>query len=390
MPKQKLILFDTTLRDGEQSAGATMFASEKRIIANKLSDFGVDIIEAGFAAASIGDVQAIQSVCEELKNKNTTICSLSRCTSADIDAAYEALRSRENRRIHIFLATSKIHMDYKLKKNEAEILEMIAKNLTYAGKFFDDIEFSPEDASRTDLEFLYKVCEMAIKHGAKTINITDTVGYALPFDFYNRVLSVKNNVPNIDKAVISVHCHNDLGLATANTLSGVLAGARQVECTINGLGERAGNCAIEEVVMAIKTHNDAFDVEINVDTTQIAGMSKAVADITGFAVQKNKAIVGQNAFAHQSGIHQDGILKHSATYEIIKPQDVGVDSTIMKLGKHSGKAALKLKLRQLGFDILDDQLLQVIMNSVKNLADNQKDVTDSDLHDIATKATSFT
>ncbi len=372
----KVKIFDTTLRDGEQAPGAGLDAQSKLEIAYQLSRLGVDVIEAGFAISSPEDFKSVALVSEHIKN--TTICSLSRCVKKDIDAVKDALMKAKLKRIHLFIATSPIHMQYKLKKNPEEVLQIAVDAVKYAKNFFDDIQFSPEDASRSEPEFLYKVIEEVIKAGATTINIPDTVGYAVPEQFAELIASIINNVPNINKAIISVHCHNDLGLAVANSLAAIKTGARQIECTVNGIGERAGNAAIEEVVMALKVRKDYFCVDTKINTKEIIRTSRLVSRLTGFVVAPNKAIVGKNAFRHESGIHQDGVLKYRQTYEIMSPEDIGLDKNELVLGKHSGRHALMQRLKELGFQ-LSDKDLNVVFEEFKRLADRKKEVFDEDL-----------
>ncbi len=374
---EKIIIFDTTLRDGEQCPGASLNINEKLEIARQLAVLGVDVIEAGFPVSSPGDFESVKRVAKEVKGP--IICGLARAIDRDIDAAYSAVKYSQKPRIHVFLATSKIHMKYKLKKAEDEILKLAVWAVKYAKAKCDDIEFSPEDASRTEKEFLYKVVDAVISSGAKTINIPDTVGYTTPFEFAQIIKGIKENVPIIDKAVISVHCHNDLGLGVANSLSAVLNGARQVECTINGLGERAGNASLEEIVMTIRTRNDIFKgLKTDINTKEIFKTSRLVSKLTGMPVQPNKAVVGANAFAHESGIHQDGVLKERITYEIMRPEDVGVTETRIVLGKHSGRHAFKKRLESLGY-VLKDNQLEKAFNRFKILADKKKEIFDEDL-----------
>ncbi len=379
-------IFDTTLRDGEQSPGATLTSAEKIEVARGLARLGVDVIEAGFPAASPDDLAAVQRIARDVGSKPVhedvthipSICGLARAKKSDIDQAWEAVRPAAHPRIHTFLATSEIHMKHKLRKTRPEVLQIIKDMVAYARTLCDDIEFSPEDAARSDPEFLYEALEAAIQSGASTLNIPDTVGYATPEEFGALIRGIKNNVPSIDRAVISVHCHNDLGLATANTLAGIHGGARQAEVTINGIGERAGNTSLEEVVMALHTRRAVYDLHTNIDTTQIFRMSRMVSNYTGIAVQPNKAIVGANAFAHEAGIHQDGMLKHRDTYEIMQPETVGVSHSQLILGKHSGRHALKVHLERLGFELDEEQLSQAFTR-FKDLADKKKDITDADL-----------
>jgi len=374
---EKIIIFDTTLRDGEQCPGASMNINEKLEIARQLSVLGVDVIEAGFPISSPGDFESVMRVAKDVRGPS--ICGLARAIEKDIDAAYNAVKYSKKPRIHIFLATSKIHMKYKLKKAKGEILRLAVASVKYARNKCHDIEFSPEDASRTEKDFLYKVVEAVIDAGARTVNIPDTVGYTTPFEFAELIEGIKDNVPNIEKAVISVHCHNDLGLSVANSLAAVLNGARQVECTINGLGERAGNASLEEIVMTIKTRKDLFnDIGTNINTKEIFKTSRLVSKLTGMPVQPNKAIVGANAFAHESGIHQDGVLKERITYEIMKPEDVGVTGTNLVLGKHSGRHAFKERLKSLGFALKEEQF-EKAFDRFKMLADKKKEIFDEDL-----------
>jgi len=377
MKKEKILIFDTTLRDGEQSAGASMSVEDKIEIALKLNAMKVDIIEAGFPFASKGDFQAVKKISEI--SKYSTVCGLARAQSKDIDAAGEALKAAKQKRIHTFISTSDLHMKYKLRMSKKEVLESIKKSISIASKYTDDIEWSPEDASRTDLSFLYKSIEVAIKSGAKTINIPDTVGYAVPDEFGMLIKNIKENVSNIDKSVISVHCHNDLGLAVSNSLSAIVNGARQIECTINGIGERAGNAALEEIVMCLKTRGDKLPFYSDVDTKKITLISHLVSTVTGFPVQPNKAIVGKNAFAHESGIHQDGMLKNSNTYEIITPESIGLSSSELVLGKHSGRHAFKVKLSEIGYEF-DENKVNKLFKKFKDLADKKKQVFEEDLY----------
>ncbi len=377
---EKIIIFDTTLRDGEQAPGASLNHKEKLEVAYALADLGVDIIEAGFPISSPGDFEAVQAVAKAVKGP--IICGLARAIKADIDAARKALKPAKRARIHVFLATSKIHMQYKLKKAEDEILRLAVESIKYARNFCDDIEFSPEDASRTEKRFLFKVVESVIAAGATTVNIPDTVGYAVPEEFGDLIRSIKGNVSNIDKAVISVHCHNDLGLATANSLAAVKNGARQVEGTINGLGERAGNAAMEEIIMGINVRKDLFgDVETSIHREQIYKVSRLVSALTGFVIAPNKAIVGGNAFRHESGIHQDGVIKERTTYEIINPSDVGFTGEGLVLGKHSGRHAFRVRLKAIGFTLKDEQMERAF-ERFKELADKKKSIYDDDLRTI--------
>lgn len=372
----KIYIFDTTLRDGEQSPGATMNLEEKLLIAEVLDNMGVDIIEAGFAISSQGDFDAIQQVGKKMKNAIT--CSLARARPEDIEKAAEALKPAKRPRIHTFISTSPIHIEHQLKTTPEKVLELVIESVSKARNLCDDVEWSAMDATRSDIDFLCKTIELAIKAGAKTVNIPDTVGYTLPQEFLETIKQIKNRVPNIDKAVISVHCHNDLGLAVANSLAAVQAGARQIECTINGIGERAGNTAMEEVVMAIKTRNDFMPYSTDIDTKQIMRASKLVSAVTGFVVQNNKAIVGANAFAHESGIHQDGMLKNASTYEIMTPESVGLVRSELVMGKHSGRAAFRDKLKELGLT-LGDNAFEDTFNKFKKLADKKKKIYDDDI-----------
>ncbi|MEO1766222.1 2-isopropylmalate synthase [Thiobacter aerophilum] len=378
MAKDKLIIFDTTLRDGEQSPGASMTKEEKVRIARQLERMRVDVIEAGFPAASNGDFEAVKAVADVIKD--STVCGLARALERDIDRAGEALRGAVSGRIHTFIATSPIHMEKKLRMTPEQVLQQAVQAVKWARKWTDNVEFSPEDAGRSELDFLCRVLEAVIDAGATTINIPDTVGYNLPHQFGELIRQLRERVPNSDKAVFSVHCHNDLGLAVANSLSAVLNGARQVECTINGLGERAGNAALEEIVMAVRTRQDVFPCDTTIDTTQIVPASRLVASITGFAVQPNKAIVGANAFAHESGIHQDGVLKHRQTYEIMRAEDVGWTANRMVLGKHSGRNAFKTRLKELGIELPSEEALNAAFARFKELADKKHEIFDEDLH----------
>ncbi len=374
--KEKVIIFDTTLRDGEQAPGATMNLEEKLLIAKTLEKMGVDVIEAGFPAASNGDFEAVNQIAKTIKN--SVICGLARAKKSDIERTAEAIKPAAKGRIHTFLATSAIHMQYKLKMDESQILSAISDSVALARNLCDQVDWSPEDATRSKHDFLFKAIETAIKSGANTINIPDTVGYTTPDEYFALIKAIKNNVVNIDKAVISTHCHNDLGLAVANSLAAMQAGARQIECTINGIGERAGNAALEEIVMAIKTRGDFYRMSTDIDTTMITRISKLVSSITGFAVQYNKAIVGANAFAHESGIHQDGMLKNRETYEIMTPSSIGLDKTSLVLGKLSGRAAFKDKLQQIGYDLSDEKLSEAFQK-FKDLADKKKEILDEDI-----------
>ena len=373
---EKIIIFDTTLRDGEQAPGASLNQKEKLDIAYQLEKLGVDVIEAGFPVSSPGDFESVKRIAREIKRP--VICALARATPRDIHTAYQAIKPARHARIHVFLATSKIHMKYKLKKAEDEILRLAVKAVKGARNICDDIEFSPEDASRTEKEFLYRVVEAVIKAGAETINIPDTVGYSEPEEFGNLIRSLRENVPNINNAVISVHCHNDLGLAVANSLSAVKNGARQVECTVNGIGERAGNASMEELVMGLKVRKDTFGLTTSIKTKEIYKTSRLVSALTGFAVAPNKAVVGLNAFRHESGIHQDGVLKKRATYEIIHAEDVGFKVESLVLGKHSGRHAFRERLKKLGYKLNESEVKEVF-EKFKLLADKKKQVFDDDL-----------
>ena len=373
----KIIIFDTTLRDGEQAPGASMNSFQKMEVAVQLEKLGVDIIEAGFPVASPDDFTAVSVIARQIRKSG--ICALARCIYKDIEAAGTSLKKAKPPRIHLFLATSKIHLQYKFKKAENEIIAIAKDSIKEAKKFCSDIEFSPEDATRTERSFLYQVIEMAINEGAATINIPDTVGYSYPQEIHSLITDIRNNVPNIEKAVLAIHCHDDLGLATANSLSAVLAGARQVHCTINGLGERAGNASLEEVVMAIKTRKDVFgEFYTDINTREILRTSKLVSNVTDFPVPPNKAVVGKNAFRHESGIHQDAVLKKRITYEIMDPKEVGVSESSIVLGKHSGRHAFRDRLKNMGF-LLNDAQLEKAFIRFKEVADKKKDIYDDDL-----------
>ncbi|EAT11738.1 2-isopropylmalate synthase [Bermanella marisrubri] len=380
----ELIIFDTTMRDGEQSPGASMTLDEKVRIGKALEKMRVDVIEAGFAAASIGDFESIAAVAKAVKE--STICSLARAVDNDIDRAAEALKQAERARIHTFIATSPIHMEHKLRMSPDQVVERAVYAVKRARSHVADVEFSCEDAGRSDMDFLCRVIEAAIDAGASTINIPDTVGYAIPEEFGYKIKTLLERIPNADKAIFSVHCHNDLGLAVANSLAAVSNGARQVECTINGLGERAGNAALEEIVMGVKTRPDLFDVQTNIDPQFIVPTSRMVSTITGFPVQPNKAIVGANAFAHESGIHQDGVLKHRETYEIMKAEDVGWGANRMVMGKHSGRAAFRSRLEELGVTFESDQDLNKAFAQFKELADKKHEIFDEDLQALVSAA----
>ena len=380
--KDHLVIFDTTLRDGEQSPGASMTKEEKIRIAKQLEKLQVDVIEAGFPAASQGDFESVQAVASVVKD--STICGLARAVENDIVKAGEAIKSANSGRIHTFIATSPIHMEKKLRMSPDEVVERAVWAVKKARNFTDDVEFSPEDAGRSDVDFLCRVIEAVIDAGATTINIPDTVGYNVPHQFGNLFKELIERIPNSDKAIFSAHCHNDLGLAAANSLAAVRNGARQIECTINGLGERAGNTALEEVVMAVKTRQDIFTVDTRINTKEILAASRLVSNITGFPVQPNKAIVGANAFAHESGIHQDGVLKHRETYEIMRAEDVGWSTNKMVMGKHSGRNAFKTRLEELGIEFETEQELNEAFVSFKELADRKHEIYDEDLQSLVT------
>jgi 2-isopropylmalate synthase len=374
--KQRVVIFDTTLRDGEQSPGASMTLEEKLQVAELLDEMGVDIIEAGFPIASNGDFEAVSEIAKVVKR--SVVCGLARAGAADIDRAAEALQHAERRRIHTFIGTSPLHREFQLQLDKDQVYERVVSSVTRARNFTDDVEWSPMDATRTEHDYLLRVVEAAIKCGATTINIPDTVGYATPDEFRDLIRMLIEKVPNADTVVFSTHCHDDLGLAVANSLGGVMGGARQIECTINGLGERAGNAALEEVVMAIKTRGDILPYYTDIDATLLMRASKLVAAVSAFPVQYNKAIVGKNAFAHESGIHQDGVLKNAQTYEIMRPEDVGVRSTSLVMGKHSGRHAFREKLIALGFE-LGDNAFEEAFRRFKDLADRKKHVFDEDI-----------
>lgn len=387
MSNDHVRIFDTTLRDGEQSPGATMTSAEKLEVAKALSRLGVDVIEAGFPAASPDDLRAVQGIAEAVgvsvidgrkRSEPPIVCGLARATEGDIRKAWEGVKPAARPRIHTFLATSPIHREYKLRMSREEVLAKIREMVSFAKSLCDDIEFSPEDAGRTEMDFLYEALAVAIEAGATTLNIPDTVGYTLPHEFGERIRLIHENVPGIDKAIVSVHCHNDLGLATANSLAGILNGARQVEVAINGIGERAGNTALEEIVMALETRRALLGLETGIDTPQLTRVSRLVSTVTGIPVQPNKAIIGANAFAHESGIHQDGMLKNQETYEIMRPETVGAEKTHLVLGKHSGKHALQNRLEELGYR-LEGEALGTAFQRFKDLADKKKVITDADL-----------
>jgi len=376
---EKVIIFDTTLRDGEQAAGASLNFTEKLEIARNLEHLGVDVIEAGFPISSSGDFEAVKLIAREIKG--SSICALSHANPDAIDRAWEAIKGAKRPRIHIFLSASEIHLSQQLKKTREEILDLSVNMVKRAKQYVHDIEFSPMDASRSDPAFIYQILEGVIDAGATTVNIPDTVGYAIPGEWGDFISSIINKVPNIKKAIVSTHCHNDLGLAVANSLEAVRRGARQLECTINGIGERAGNAALEEIVMAIKTRKDLFNLTTNIDTTHFYRISRLVSELTGFVIQPNKAIIGANAFRHMSGIHQDGVIKSSNTYEIMDPKEVGIPSSSLVMGKLSGKHAFKERLAELGY-LLDDSALNKAFTAFKELADKKKEVTDKDIESL--------
>lgn len=373
---RRIKIFDTTLRDGEQSPGASMNVEEKIQVAKQLKKLGVDIIEAGFPIASPGDFEAVNRISKEIKG--VTIAGLCRTRDEDIERAAEALKPAEQRRIHTFIATSDIHLKYKLRMDRQQVIESAVRAVKKARQYTDDVEFSAEDATRSDWDYLCKVTEEVIKAGATTVNIPDTVGYTIPQEYGELIEYLMNKVPNIDKATISVHCHNDLGLAVANSLTAILKGAGQVECTINGIGERAGNAAMEEIVMALKVRNDFFKADTGIVTQEIYRTSRLITKITGMVVQPNKAIVGANAFAHEAGIHQDGVLKERTTYEIMRPEDIGIPSSKIVLGKHSGRHAFKKRLEELGFALNDEELNRAF-ERFKKLADQKKYIFNEDI-----------
>jgi 2-isopropylmalate synthase len=376
---EKVIIFDTSLRDGEQAAGGTLNIQEKLDIARQLEKLKVDVIEAGFPISSPGDFEAVKLISKEIRG--SVICGLSHANPQAIDRAWEAVKEAAHPRIHIFLSSSDIHLLHQLKKTRDEILQTSKDMVARAKKYTSDIEFSPMDASRTDPKYLYQILEAVISAGASTVNIPDTVGYAIPEEWAQRIAGIFEHVPNINQAVVSVHCHNDLGLAVANSLAAVLKGARQVECTINGIGERAGNASLEEIVMAIRTRKDFFNLSTDIDTPHIYSTSRLVSELTGFLVQPNKAIVGGNAFRHQSGIHQDGVIKLPITYEIMDPKDVGITASSLVLGKLSGRHAFKERLAELGY-AMDEDDLNRSFQAFKELADKKKEVTDKDIETV--------
>ncbi len=376
MDNNKIKIFDTTLRDGEQSPGCSMNLEEKLKVFETLQSLNVDIVEAGFAIASEGDFEAVKEVSKLAKD--TIVCSLARANKTDIERANEALSFAKNFRIHTFIATSELHMKYKLQMNREDVLQKIKDSVSYARNYTNDVEWSAEDGSRSDFQFLCKCIDVAIKAGAKTINIPDTVGYCMPLEYQDIFKKIKNNVDNIDNVTLSVHCHNDLGLAVANSISGIEGGARQVECTINGIGERAGNASMEEIVMAIKTRKDILPYFTDINTKHIINASRVLSAVTSFTVQPNKAIVGANAFAHESGIHQDGMLKHNRTYEIMNPEAVGLNKSKLVLGKHSGRHAFKQKLNEMGYS-LGDNFINEAFKNFKKLCDKKKEIFDKDI-----------
>ena len=379
----RVLIFDTTLRDGEQSPGCSMTQPEKLRMARALAELGVDVIEAGFPAASKGDWDAVNQIAREVKGP--VIAGLARCNREDIDKVWSAVKDAAKPRIHVFLATSAIHREHKLNMAKGEIIHTAVEGVRYARSLCDDIEFSPEDASRTELEFLTEVVEAVIEAGATTINVPDTVGYTVPEEFHEVFAYLKQHVKGADKVVFSVHCHNDLGMAVANSMAAVRAGARQVECTINGIGERAGNCSLEEIVMAMKTRESLFGLQTGIDSRKLFPTSRLLSSITGLPIPRNKAVVGENAFAHESGIHQHGMLKHHSTYEIMRPQDVGMSRTNLVLGKHSGRAALRERIKELGFELSDNELNR-IFEEFKALADKKKELFDGDIEALVLKS----
>ncbi len=383
MQKDKLIIFDTTMRDGEQSPGASMTREEKLRIGRQLERMHVDVIEAGFPAASDGDFESVKAVAAAIKD--STVCGLARANERDVRRCGEAVRGANSPRIHTFIATSPIHMEKKLRMEPTQVIDQAVRAIKWASEYTNNIEFSPEDAGRSDLDFLCRILEQVIKAGATTINVPDTVGYTMPEQFGGLIRNLRERIPNADKAVWSVHCHNDLGLAVANSLAAVANGARQVECTINGLGERAGNASLEEVVMAVRTRQDFFKCDTGIDATQIVPASKLVSGITGYPVQPNKAIVGANAFAHESGIHQDGVLKHRETYEIMSAESVGWSNNRLTLGKLSGRNAFKTRLHELGIDLPSEEKLNEAFKRFKDLADKKREIFDEDLQALITE-----
>jgi 2-isopropylmalate synthase len=375
----KVTIFDTTLRDGEQAAGTSLNITEKLDIARRLESLGVDVIEAGFPISSPGDFEAVENIAREIKQ--STVCALTHANAEGIDKAWEAVKKAKRSRIHVFLSASDIHLFHQLRKNREEILDISCNMVARAKKYVDDIEFSPMDASRTEPGYICEILKAVIECGATTVNIPDTVGYAIPREYGDLIEGIIKNVPNIAKAVISVHCHNDLGLAVANSLEAIKRGARQVECTINGIGERAGNAALEEIVMSLRTRKDFFNLDTNIDSTQFYSISRLVSELTGFVVQSNKAIIGANAFRHMSGIHQDGVIKKAITYEIMDPKSVGIPASSLVLGKLSGRHAFKERLAELGYILKDDELSQAFQ-AFKELADKKREVTDRDIESL--------
>jgi len=376
---EKVFIFDTTLRDGEQAPGATLNIDEKLEIARQLERLGVDVIEAGFPIASPGDFEAVRLIAKEVKK--SAVCALAHANAEAVDRAWEAIIKAKRPRIHVFLSSSDIHLTYQLRMGQAEILQLACEMVARAKGYVEDVEFSPMDATRTSPQFIYKILEAVIEAGATTVNIPDTVGYTTPEEFSRLIRGVFEHVPNIHKAVVSVHCHDDLGLAVANSLTALACGARQVECTINGIGERAGNASLEEIVMALRTRKDFFDLETNIDTAQIYKTSRLVSELTGFSIPPNKAIVGANAFRHEAGIHQDGIIKEPTTYEIMDARSIGLPSSALVLGKHSGRHALKTRLGELGYS-LNEEDLDRAFSAFKELADKKKVITDRDLESL--------
>jgi 2-isopropylmalate synthase len=377
----RVVIFDTTLRDGEQSPGCSMTQPEKLQVAHALAELGVDVIEAGFPAASRGDWDAVAAIAQNVEG--ATICGLARCNREDIELAAKALKGAARQRLHVFLATSAIHRQHKLNMAREEILRTAVEGVQLARELCEDVEFSPEDASRTELEFLAEVVEASIDAGASTVNIPDTVGYAVPDEFSEVFRYLRKNVAGVDRIRLSVHCHNDLGMAVANSLTAVVAGARQIECTINGIGERAGNCSLEEVVMALKTREAFFNVATGIQTKRLYSTARLVSNVTGMPIPRNKAIIGENAFAHEAGIHQHGMLKHHSTYEIMRPEDVGLSCSELVLGKHSGRHAFRKRIKALGFD-LDEVELNRVFGEFKALADEKKEVLDADIEALVT------
>jgi 2-isopropylmalate synthase len=383
MSREKLIIFDTTMRDGEQSPGASMTKDEKLRIARQLERMRVDVIEAGFPAASDGDFASVKAVAAAVRE--STVCGLARANEKDVRRCGEAVRGARSPRVHTFIATSPIHMEKKLRMEPSQVIEQAVRSVTWAREYTDNVEFSPEDAGRSDIDFLCRILERVIAAGATTINVPDTVGYTLPEHFGGLIRQLRSRIPNSDKAVWSVHCHNDLGLAVANSLSAVLNGARQVECTINGLGERAGNASLEEIVMAVRTRQDVFTCDTGIDASQIVPASRLVSGITGYPVQPNKAIVGANAFAHESGIHQDGVLKHRETYEIMSAESVGWSTNRLTLGKLSGRNAFKTRLHEIGIELDSEEALNAAFKRFKELADKKREIFDDDLQALITE-----